>query len=308
MSEEKSFFSRLRDGLKKTRDNVTKGLQSAFMGVSEVDESFYEEVEEILYMGDLGARTTEEVLTDLRTEITERNLVHPSDLRRCIKEILRQKMLDHSHDFDFENFPTVLTFIGVNGVGKTTSMGKIGSRYKAQGKRILFAACDTFRAAATEQLQVWAERANVPMVALTEGADPSAVLFDAIRSAKSKKIDFLFCDTAGRLHNKKNLMDELHKMSRVIEKEAPEYRRENLLVLDATTGQNAIFQAREFMSVMDITGIVLTKMDGTAKGGVAIAIENELKLPVKFIGVGETLEDLQKFDPDDFIEVLFSEE
>lgn len=309
MSENRgSLFDRLKNGLKKTRNQVVNNLQSVFMGVTEVDEDFYDEVEEILYTADLGAVTTEEVMDRLREEVTTKNLLHPSDLRQAIKTILRSLMLDHENDFDFENQKSILTFIGVNGVGKTTTVGKTASRYKSSGKRVLLAACDTFRAAAKEQLEVWSERSQVPMISQGEGADPSAVLYDALKACESRDIDLLLCDTAGRLHNKKNLMEELRKMSKVISREAPDYHRENLLVLDATTGQNAIFQAKEFMEVMDISGIILTKMDGTAKGGIAIAIEHELHIPVKMIGVGETPDDLQKFNPDDFIDVLFMDE
>ncbi len=307
MAEEKSgFFKKLIGGLSKTRDNIVNGIESVFMGVSSIDEDFYEELEEVLIMGDLGVSTTEEVIERLREEVESKHLMHPMDCRESMIEILKEIMEAPETAYEFENRQSVILVIGVNGVGKTTSIGKLAAQYRKRGKKVMMAAADTFRAAAIEQLTEWSNRANVPIIAQKEGSDPSAVIFDAVNSAKSRNIDILLCDTAGRLHNKKNLMEELKKMNRIIDNEFPEAYRENLLVLDATTGQNAINQAKEFMEVADITGIILTKMDGTAKGGMAIAIHKELGIPVKYIGVGEQIDDLEKFDPEDFVDALFT--
>jgi len=307
MAEEKSgFFKKLIGGLSKTRDNIVNGIESVFMGVSSIDEDFYEELEEVLIMGDLGVSTTEEVIERLREEVESKHLMHPMDCRESMIEILKDIMEAPETAYEFENRQSVILVIGVNGVGKTTSIGKLAAQYRKRGKKVMMAAADTFRAAAIEQLTEWSNRANVPIIAQKEGSDPSAVIFDAVNSAKSRNIDILLCDTAGRLHNKKNLMEELKKMNRIIDNEFPEPYRENLLVLDATTGQNAINQAKEFMEVADITGIILTKMDGTAKGGMAIAIHKELGIPVKYIGVGEQIDDLEKFDPEDFVDALFT--
>lgn len=306
MAEEKSgFFKKLLGGLSKTRDNIVNGIESVFMGVSTIDEDFYEELEEVLIMGDLGVNTTEEVIERLREEVEARHLMHPMDCRGAMIDILKEIMTAPDTAYEFENRQSVILVIGVNGVGKTTSIGKLAAQYRKRGKKVMMAAADTFRAAAIEQLTEWSNRANVPIIAQKEGSDPSAVIFDAVNSAKSRNIDILLCDTAGRLHNKKNLMEELRKMNRIIDTEFPQAYRENLLVLDATTGQNAINQAKEFMDVADITGIILTKMDGTAKGGMAIAIHKELGIPVKYIGVGEQIDDLEKFDPEDFVDALF---
>lgn len=307
MGEKTSFFQKLKAGLAKTRDQVVKNLESLFMGVTSIDEDFYEELEETLIMGDLGVQTTEKLIARLREEVEARHLSHPEDCREIIIDFLKDEMRAQGDPYAFESQKTVIFVTGVNGVGKTTSIGKLANRYRKAGKKVLIAACDTFRAAAAEQLKVWAERSRVEMISMEDGSDPSAVLYNALRDAKAKDADFVICDTAGRLHNKKNLMDELAKMNRVIDREGAGFLRENLLVLDATTGQNAVFQAKEFVKASDLTGIILTKMDGTAKGGIAVSIGNELGIPVKFIGVGEGIDDLEKFNPDDFVDALFEE-
>ena len=306
--EKKSFFKKLVNGLSKTRDKLVTGLESTFMAYSVIDDDFYDELEEIMIMSDLGVRTSEEVIEDLKEKVREKYIGTPDRCENLLIDILKEKMAVPEDAYDFEDQQSVIFIIGVNGVGKTTSTGKLAAAYRNRGKKVLIAACDTFRAAAAEQLSEWAARAQVPMIQQDAGSDPSAVLFDAVNAAKSRNADMLFVDTAGRLHNKKNLMAELKKMSRVIDNTLPDALRENLLVLDATTGQNAVEQAREFKDVCELTGIILTKMDGTAKGGIAIAIQNELKIPVKFIGVGEQLDDLEKFDPEDFVDALFNRE
>ena len=303
--QEKGFFERLKKGLQKTREGIVNGLESVFMGVDSISEDFYEELEEVLIMGDLGIETTEEVLSELRERIEAARLMHPGDCREVLIEILKEKVKPENDAYEFENRHSVIFMIGVNGVGKTTSIGKLAARYHVSGKKVLMAAADTFRAAAIDQLAEWSVRANVPLIAQKEGADPAAVVFDAVEASKARKTDILLIDTAGRLHNKKNLMDELRKMDRIISEKDPEAHRENWLVLDATTGQNAVSQAKEFMRVSDLTGIVLTKMDGTAKGGIVFSICAELHVPVKFIGVGEQIGDLQKFDPEAFVNALF---
>ncbi|MBO4412136.1 MAG: signal recognition particle-docking protein FtsY [Lachnospiraceae bacterium] len=310
MSEKQKtgFFKKLAAGLSKTRKSVVANLENLFMGVTTIDESFFEELEEILIMGDLGVSTTETIVDDLREKAESERLLHPDDAREEIIELLRDQMTVPAGAYDFEKGPSVVFVTGVNGVGKTTSIGKLAALYKQRGKNVLVAACDTFRAAAIDQLAVWCERAGVPMISQKAGSDPSSVLFDALQAAKNRNADILLCDTAGRLHNKKNLMEELRKMDRVISREYPEAIRENLLVLDATTGQNAISQAKEFSTVSELSGIILTKMDGTAKGGIAIAIQHELGIPVKYIGVGEKIDDLERFDSDEFIEALFLRE
>lgn len=287
MEEKLSFFQKLKNGLQKTRKNVVLSLQNLFMGVDSIGEEFYDDLEETLICGDLGVMTTERVIDELKDRVEEEHLSHPSDCKSIIVELLKNEMSLSGDAYAFEKSPAIIFVTGVNGVGKTTSIGKLASYYKKQCKKVLLAACDTFRAAAIEQLAVWAERAQVEMIASEQGADPSSVLFTALQQAVAKKCDLLIVDTAGRLHNKKNLMEELKKMNRVIEKEGKDFVRENLLVLDATTGQNAIVQAKEFMQTSELSGIILTKMDGSAKGGMAISISNELKIPVKFIGVGE---------------------
>ena len=304
----KGFFARLKDGLKKTRDNFVYSLDIIFDGAAAIDDDFYEELEEILIMGDIGVRTTEEILDTLKEQVEEQHIVRPTECKELLIKDIRDQMSVGNAAYDFEKQQSVVFVIGVNGVGKTTSIGKIASHLKAQGKKVMMAAADTFRAAAGDQLKVWAERAGVELIGGREGADPSSVLYDATAAAKARNVDVLLVDTAGRLNNKKNLMEELKKMNRVIDKEFPGAHRENLIVLDATTGQNALQQARDFNDVADLSGIILTKMDGTAKGGIAVAIQSELKVPVKYIGVGEHIEDLQKFDADAFVEALFDVE
>ena len=306
MSEEKKgFFARLKEGLEKTRSNIVRGIDSIFSGFSAIDEEFYEELEEVLIMGDLGVSATEAILERLREQVREQGIRQPEDCRQLLIDSIREQMRVGETAYEFENRQSVVMVIGVNGVGKTTSVGKLAGRLKGQGRRVLIAAADTFRAAAGEQLAEWANRAGVDMIGGKEGSDPASVIFDAVSAAKARRIDVLLCDTAGRLHNKKNLMEELKKMNRIIDREFPDAYRENLVVLDASTGQNALVQAREFSQVADLTGIILTKMDGTAKGGIAVAIQSELGIPVKYIGVGEGIEDLQKFDPDQFVNALF---
>ena len=301
----KGFFSRLKAGLTKTRDNIVKGIDSVFTGYSAIDDDFYEELEEILIMGDMGVSATTQIIDDLKEQVEEQHLKEPAQCRQLLVDNIKKQMRVDGTAYDFENRQSVIMVIGVNGVGKTTTVGKLAGKLKDSGRNVLIAAADTFRAAAGDQLAEWAKRANVPMIGGKEGADPASVVYDAVNAAKARDVDVLLIDTAGRLHNKKNLMEELRKMNRIIDKEFPDSHRENLIVLDGTTGQNALLQAREFGDVADLTGIVLTKMDGTAKGGIAVAIQSELKVPVKYIGVGETIEDLQKFDSDEFVNALF---
>ncbi len=300
------FFKRLVAGLSKTRDNVVSGLNSIFHGFSRIDDDFYEEIEEMLIMGDLGVVTTEKIIEDLKAKVKELKIKEPQDCRELLVNSIKEQMDLGENAYEFENRKSVILVIGVNGVGKTTSIGKIAAGLKAQGKKVVLAAADTFRAAAIEQLAEWANRAGVDIIAQQEGSDPGAVIFDAIQAAKSRDADVLICDTAGRLHNKKNLMDELKKINRIIEREYPEAYRENFIVLDGTTGQNAVSQLREFKDTADISGIILTKMDGTAKGGIAVAIQSEFGVPVKYIGVGEQIDDLQKFNSDEFVNALFN--
>ena len=306
MSEEKKgFFSKLKAGLTKTRDNIVHGIDSVFSGFSAIDDDFYEELEEILIMGDIGVTATGEILERLRAQVKEQHIKEPTECKELLIESIREQMRVEETAYDFEHKQSVVLVIGVNGVGKTTSVGKLAGILKQNGRKVLIAAADTFRAAAGEQLTEWAHRAGVDIVGGAEGSDPASVIYDAVNAAKARNVDVLLCDTAGRLHNKKNLMEELKKMNRIIDREFPDVHRENLIVLDGTTGQNAMAQAREFGEVADLTGIILTKMDGTAKGGIAVAIQSELKVPVKYIGVGETIEDLQKFDSDAFVNALF---
>lgn len=299
------FFGRLKEGLNKTRDNIVAGIDAVFYGASEIDDDFYEELEEILIMGDIGVNATNDIIERMKDEVKKRHLRHPSECKELLVESIREQMRVEETAYDFEKKQSVIFIIGVNGVGKTTSVGKLASILKGQGRKVLIAAADTFRAAAGDQLAEWAHRAGVDMIGGAEGADPASVIYDAVNAAKARKVDVLICDTAGRLHNKKNLMEELKKMNRIIDREFPDAHRENLIVLDGTTGQNALSQAREFGEVADLTGIILTKMDGTAKGGIAVAIQSELNVPVKYIGVGETIEDLQKFHADEFVNALF---
>ncbi len=307
MSEEKKgFFGRLVAGLTKTRETIVSGIDSIFSGFSSIDEDFYEELEEILIMGDLGVHATTEILENLRAKVKEQHIKEPAQCKELLISSIKEQMDVGETAYQFEHETSVVLVIGVNGVGKTTSIGKLAGKLKDQGKRVVIAAADTFRAAAGEQLNEWANRAGVDMIGGQEGADPAAVVYDAVQAAKARNADVLLCDTAGRLHNKKNLMEELKKIHRILEKEYPEAFRETLVVLDGTTGQNALAQAKQFSEVADISGIILTKMDGTAKGGIAVAIQSELGIPVKYIGVGETIDDLQKFDSEQFVNALFT--
>lgn len=299
------FFNRLKEGLTKTRNNIVNGIDAVFSGFSTIDEEFYEELEEILIMGDIGVSATTEILDRLRKQVKEQHVKEPVACRNLLIESIKEQMAVGETAYEFEKKQSIVLIIGVNGVGKTTSVGKLAGLLKAQGKKVLVAAADTYRAAAGEQLEEWAHRAGVDLIGGAQGADPSSVIFDAVNAAKARGVDVLLCDTAGRLHNKKNLMEELKKMNRIIDREFPDAHRENLVVLDGTTGQNALAQAREFGETADLTGIILTKMDGTAKGGIAVAIQSELNIPVKYIGVGEKIEDLQKFDPEQFVNALF---
>ena len=303
--EKKGFFKRLVSGLTKTRDNIVAGFDSLFTGYSTIDDDFYEELEEILIMGDIGINATTAILDKLKDQVEIRNIRDPKECKQLLIDSIKEQMNLGENAYEYENRKSVLLVIGVNGVGKTTSIGKIAAGLKAQGKKVILAAADTFRAAAIEQLTEWADRAGVDIIAQHEGSDPGAVIYDAIQASKARNADVLICDTAGRLHNKKNLMDELKKIDRIIEKEYPDAYRENLIVLDGTTGQNALSQLKEFREVADISGIILTKMDGTAKGGIAVAIQSEYGVPGKYIGVGEHIDDLQKFDSDEFVNALF---
>ena len=303
--EKKGFFKRLVSGLTKTRDNIVAGFDSLFTGYSTIDDDFYEELEEILIMGDIGINATTAILERLKEQVKIRNIKDPRECKELLIDTIKDQMTVDSTEYEFENRKSVILVIGVNGVGKTTSVGKLAGMLKDQGKKVILGAADTFRAAAGEQLTQWANRAGVEIIGGQDGADPASVVYDAVAAAKARNADILICDTAGRLHNKKNLMEELRKIYRILEKEYPEAYRETLVVLDATTGQNALVQAREFSDVAKISGIVLTKMDGTAKGGIAVAIQSELGVPVKYIGVGETIDDLQKFDSDEFVNALF---
>ena len=304
--EKKGFFRRLVSGLTKTRQNIVSGLDSLFHGFSSIDEEFYEELEEILIMGDLGVKATYAILDDLREKVKEQHIKEPADCKQLLIDSIKAQMQIGETAYEFENRKSVVLVIGVNGVGKTTTIGKLAGKLRSDGKKVVIAAADTFRAAAGDQLKEWADRANAEFIGGQEGSDPAAVVYDAGAAAKARKADVLLCDTAGRLHNKKNLMEELKKINRVIEREYPDAYRETLVVLDGTTGQNALSQAKQFAEAAEITGIVLTKMDGTAKGGIVVAIQSELGIPVKYIGVGETIDDLQKFDPDDFVNALFT--
>ena len=305
MGEKKGFFGKLVAGLQKTRDNIISGVDSIFSGFSAIDDEFYEEIEEILIMGDLGIQTTMSIMEDLRKKVKEQNIKDPMECKQLLMDSIMEQMDLGENAYEFEKQRSVLLIIGVNGVGKTTSVGKLAGQMKDDGKKVIVAAADTFRAAAIEQLSEWAKRAGVDIIAQQEGSDPAAVVYDAVAAAKSRHADLLICDTAGRLHNKKNLMEELKKINRIIDKEYPEAYRETLVVLDGTTGQNALVLAKQFMEVADITGIILTKLDGTAKGGIAVAIQSELGIPVKYIGVGEKLDDLQKFNAKEFVSALF---
>jgi fused signal recognition particle receptor len=306
-NEPKGFFAKIKAGLSKTRENIISGVESVLKNFTSIDDEFYEELEEALIMSDVGVETSTHIISLLKEKVKKDKIKDVADVRAAIVEVIADILNKSQSDFKLTS-PTVLLVIGVNGVGKTTTIGKLTNIFKKQGKNILLAAADTFRAAAIDQLEVWADRNNVKLIKHEEGSDPGAVVFDAVQAAKSRKADILICDTAGRLHNKKNLMDELKKISKIINKEYSDAQVETLLVLDATTGQNALQQAKLFNEVADITGIVLTKLDGTAKGGVVIAISNELDIPVRFIGVGEGLDDLQLFDSKEFAKALFDTE
>ncbi|MBQ9589936.1 MAG: signal recognition particle-docking protein FtsY [Butyrivibrio sp.] len=301
-----SFFAKLQQGLAKTRDSIAKGIDNVFYGYSHIDEEFYEELEETLIMGDIGINATSKIMDKLRDQVKSQHIKEPAECKALLIENIREQMKNDENAYDFENKKTVIFIIGVNGVGKTTSVGKLAAIYKQMGKKVLIAAADTYRAAATEQLTEWANRAETPIITGREGADPASVIYDAVGAFKARNCDILIVDTAGRLHNKKNLMEELAKMNRIIDKELEGIWRENFIVLDGTTGQNALNQAREFGEAANLTGIILTKLDGTAKGGIAVAIVSELNIPVKYIGVGEGIDDLQRFDSDEFVNALFT--
>ena len=305
MKEKKGFFGKLISGLTKTRDTFVAGIDSIFNGFSEIDEDFYEELEEVLIMADIGVSTTEKIIENLREKVKEQKIKEVEVCRQLLIDSIKEQMRVSEDAYDFENQQSVIMLIGVNGVGKTTSVGKLAGQMKSQGKRVVLAAADTFRAAAIEQLTEWSNRAGVEIISGQEGGDPASVVFDAVNAAKARNADVLICDTAGRLHNKKNLMEELKKINRIIDREFPQAKRETLVVLDGTTGQNALAQAKQFNEVADITGIILTKLDGTAKGGIAIAIQSEMNIPVKYIGIGEHIDDLQKFDANSFVDALF---
>ena len=306
--EKKGFFGRLVSGLAKTRANIVAGMDNIFNGFSAIDDEFYEEIEETLILGDIGINATNAIIQDLKAKVKEQKLKEPSQCKELLISSIKEQMAVGEVAYRFEEEKSVVLVIGVNGVGKTTSVGKLAGKLKDQGKKVILAAADTFRAAAGEQLTEWALRAGVDIISGCEGADPASVVYDAVCAAKARNADVLLCDTAGRLHNKKNLMEELRKINRIIDREYPDAYRETLVVLDGTTGQNALEQARQFKSVVDITGIILTKLDGTAKGGIAVAIQSELGIPVKYIGIGEQMDDLQKFDPDAFVNALFTRE
>ena len=309
MSEEKKgFFGRLAAGLAKTRNNISNGLNSIFSAFSSIDDDFYDELEETLIMADIGINATMDIMEDLKAKVKEQKIKNPVDCKQLLMDSIIDQMHVPEDAYDFEKHKSVVLVIGVNGVGKTTSIGKLAGQLKSDGKRVLVAAADTFRAGAIDQLAEWTNRAGVELISQSEGSDPAAVVFDAVTAAKSRHADVLLCDTAGRLHNKKNLMEELRKINKIIDREYPEAFRETLIVLDGTTGQNALAQAKQFCEVAEITGIIITKLDGTAKGGIAVAIQKELSIPVKYIGVGEHIDDLQKFDPKAFVEALFETE
>ncbi len=302
-----SFFEKLQKGLSKTRDGIVKGIDSVFSGYSNIDDDFYEELEETLIMGDIGINATSRIIDQLREQVKEQRISDPAKCKALLIQDIWQQMKIQEGAYDFEDKKSVVFVIGVNGVGKTTSVGKLAAVFKKKGKKVIIAAADTYRAAATEQLAMWAERAGCPLVTGKDGSDPASVIYDAAAAFKARDCDILIVDTAGRLHNKKNLMEELAKMNRIIDKELPDICRENFIVLDGTTGQNAIMQAREFGEAAQLTGIVLTKLDGTSKGGIAVAIVSELGIPVKYVGVGEGLDDLERFNSAEFVDALFGE-
>lgn len=307
-NEKQGFFQRLKQGLTKTRNSISYELDSMFHGFSEIDDDLYEELEEILITSDIGVNTTEAIIDKLKEDVIEKHIFKPENLKQLLIDTIAEQMQVCEADYEFENKKSVVLIIGVNGVGKTTSIGKLAAKYKQSGKKVVLAAADTFRAAAVEQLAEWANRAQVDIIKGVEGQDPASVVYDGVNAAKARNTDILLVDTAGRLHNKKNLMEELKKIDRIIEREYPDAYRETLVVLDATTGQNALQQAKEFNEAAKIDGIILTKLDGSAKGGIAIAIQSEMKIPVKYIGVGESIDDLQKFDSESFVKALFDTE
>lgn len=299
------IFSKLKSGLSKTRDSFVSGIDSIFSGFSEIDDDFYEELEEQLIMADIGMDTSMKIIEELQEKVKEEKIKEASACRTLLMDTIKEQMKVHEDAYEFEKKKSVVLFIGVNGVGKTTSVGKLAGQMKKDGKKVLLAAADTFRAGAIDQLKEWSGRAGVDIIAGQEGADPAAIVFDAVAAAKARNTDILLCDTAGRLHNKKNLMAELHKIYKIIENEYSDAHLETFIVVDGTTGQNALVQAKQFSEVADITGVVLTKLDGTAKGGIAIAIQSELNIPVKYIGIGEKIDDLQRFDAGEFVDALF---
>ena len=299
------FFEKLVAGLGKTRDNIVSGMDSIFHGFSRIDDDFYEELEEVLIMGDLGVQATYDILDDLKAKVKEKHIKEPMECRELLIESIKEQMDIGETAYEFENRTSVVMVIGVNGVGKTTTIGKLAGKLRAEDKKVVIAAADTFRAAAGEQLKEWANRSQAELIGGQEGSDPASVVYDAVSAAKARGCDVLLIDTAGRLHNKKNLMEELRKINNIVDREFPEAYRETLVVLDGTTGQNALNQAKEFSEVTDLSGIVLTKLDGTAKGGIAVAIQAELGIPVKYIGVGESIEDLEKFNAEEFVNALF---
>jgi len=306
-TKKKGLFGRLFAGLTKTRDSLNQSFNQLFSGFSSIDDDFYDELEETLIMADLGLDTTERIIDELKALVKKNHIKEVEACRELVINIIKEQMLVDDSAYDFEDKKTVMLIIGVNGVGKTTSIGKLAAQYKGRGKRVMMCAADTFRAAAIDQLKTWANRAGVEIIAQNEGSDPCAVTFDAVKAAAARDVDILLIDTAGRLHNKKNLMDELAKMKKIIEREYGDAHLETLIVLDGSTGQNALEQARQFSTVTEINGIILTKLDGTAKGGIAIAIQSELNVPVKYIGVGEQIDDLQKFNPETYVNALFAD-
>ena len=299
------LFTNLKNGLSKTRDNIVSGFNNIFNSFLSIDDDFYDELEETMIMGDIGVSATEAIIDDLKEKVRENRIKEPAECKQLLIDSIKEKMNLGDNAYDFENKKSIVMLIGVNGVGKTTSAGKLAGLLKSKEKKVILSAADTFRAAAIEQLTEWANRTGTDIISQSEGSDPAAVIYDSIAAAKARNADVLICDTAGRLHNKKNLMEELRKIDRIIEREYSDAYRENLIVLDATTGQNALSQLKEFNDVTDITVIILTKMDGTAKGGIAVAIQAEMGIPVKYIGVGEHIEDLMKFDSDTFVNALF---
>ena len=305
MEEKVGFFKKLKNGLTKTGQSFVSGVDSLFNGFSEIDDDFYEELEELLVMGDIGINTTMSIIDGLKEKVKENKIKEASACRQLLIDTIKDQMQVQEDAYDFMKQKSVVLLIGVNGVGKTTSAGKLAGQFKDMGKKVMLAAADTFRAGAIDQLKEWASRAGVDIIAGQEGSDPAAIVYDAVAAAKARDVDILLCDTAGRLHNKKNLMAELQKIHTIIEKEYPEALLETLIVVDGTTGQNALAQAKEFGEVADVSGVVLTKLDGTAKGGIAIAIQSELHIPVKFIGIGEQIGDLQRFDAEEFVNALF---